>query len=86
MLEAKGRVRLSEPCLEWVRKALTAPGLCLLPLTPEIAVESSRLPGVMHKDPADRMLAATARILGGVLVTQQLLDYGSQGFVSVLRT
>lgn len=87
MLEAKGRVRFAEPCLDWVRKALTAPGLHLLPLTPEIAVESSHLPGTIHRDPADRMLAATARILGGVLVThdQQLLDYGSQGFVSTLR-
>jgi len=87
MLESKGRVRFSEPCLDWVRKALTAPGLHLLPLTPEIAIETSRLPGVLHKDPADRMLAATARILGGILVThdQLLLDYGSQGFVSVLH-
>lgn len=38
------------------------------------------------KDPADRMIAATARSLGGVLVTgdRQLLDYGAQGFVATL--
>jgi len=87
MLESKGRIRFAEPCLDWVRKALTAPGLHLLPLTPEIAIETSRLPGVLHKDPVDRMLAATARILGGVLVTHDrlLLEYGNQGFVSVLE-
>ncbi|MDF5715569.1 MAG: type II toxin-antitoxin system VapC family toxin [Rhizonema sp. NSF051] len=87
MLESKGRIRFAEPCLDWVRKALTAPGLHLLPLTPEIAIETSRLPGVLHRDPADRMLAATARILGGVLVTHDhlLLEYGNQGFVSVLQ-
>ncbi len=80
-------MRFAEPCLDWIRKAITAPGLHLLPLTPEIALESSRLPGILHRDPADRMLAATARILGGILVTddKQLLDYGDQGFVSVLR-
>ncbi len=87
MLESKGRIRFAEPSLDWVRKALTAPGLHLLPLTPEIAIETSRLPGVLHKDPVDRMLVATARILGGILVThdQLLLDYGSQGFVSILQ-
>lgn len=87
MLESKGRIRFAEPCLDWVRKALTAPGLHLVPLTPEIAIETSRLPGVLHKDPVDRMLAATARILGGVLVTHDhlLLEYGKQGFVSVLE-
>ena len=63
-----------------------APGLRLLPLTPEIAVESSRLPGAIHADPVDRMIVATARSLGGVLVScdRQLLDYGAQGFVSTL--
>ncbi len=86
MLETKGRLRFAKPCLDWVREALAAPGLHLLPLSCEIAIETSRLPGVLHRDPVDRMLVATARILGGILVThdQLLLDYGSQGFVSVL--
>ena len=86
MLEAKGRVRFAQPCLDWVRQALSAPGLRLLPLTPEIAVESSRLPGAIHADPADRMIVATARSLGGVLVSgdRQLLEYGAGGFVSTL--
>jgi PIN domain nuclease of toxin-antitoxin system len=39
MLESKGRIRFAEPSLDWVRKALTAPGLHLLPLTPEIAIK-----------------------------------------------
>lgn len=87
MLEAKGRIRLNNICLDWVREALNAPGVQLLPLTPEIAVESSRLPGELHGDPADRILAATARILGGTLVTQdrRLIDYGEQAYISILR-
>ena len=50
--------------MEWVRQALDTPGLTLVPLTPEIAVDSTRLPGNLHGDPADRILVATARNLG----------------------
>jgi len=86
MLEAKGRIRLNKPCLDWVQEALNAPGVRLLPLTPEIAVESSRLPGNFHGDPSDRILAATARLLKATLVTKdlKLLGYGNQGFFAVM--
>ncbi len=65
-------------CMEWIRRALETPGLTLVPLTPEIAVDSTRLPGDLHGDPADRMLVATARHIGARLMTrdQPLLDYG----------
>jgi PIN domain nuclease of toxin-antitoxin system len=80
MLEAKGRLALKMSCTEWVNQALATPGLSLVPLTPEIAIESSRLPGEIHADPADRILIATARITGAQLLTadQRLLDYGRQ--------
>lgn len=85
MLEARGRITLSRSLDEWVRAALTAPGLRLVDLTPEIAVESTRLPGKPHGDPADRMIIATARILGGTLVTcdDPILAYGGSGHLSV---
>ena len=78
LLESKGRIRIHMDRLEWVRRALETPGLSLVPLTPEIAVESTRLPGNLHADPADRILVATARDLGACLMTrdQALLDYG----------
>ncbi|MGB7088056.1 MAG: type II toxin-antitoxin system VapC family toxin [Phormidesmis sp.] len=87
MLEAKGRIQLQKTCLDWVREALTAPKLSLLPLTPEIAVESSRLPGTIHGDPSDRILAATSRLVSASLVTKdrQLLAYGQQSFISVIE-
>ena len=80
MLEAKGRLALKMSCTEWVNQALATPGLSLLLLTSEIAIESSRLPGEIHADPADRILIATARITGAQLLTadQRLLDYGRQ--------
>ena len=80
LLEAKGRLELKMSCLDWVNQALASPGLSLVPLTPEIAIESSRLPGEMHADPADRILLATARVTGAQLLTadQRLLAYGRQ--------
>lgn len=86
MLESKGRIQLQSNCLDWVRNALKAPRVRLLPLTPEVAVESSRLPGDIHGDPSDRILAATSRLEGASLVTKdrQLQRYGQQSFISVV--
>lgn len=87
MLEAKGRIALDIEVSEWVRQALAAPGISLVPLTPDIALASSRLPGELHGDPADRIIAATARSLDAVLVTrdQGLISYGELGYVAVLE-
>src|SRR5215212_3075247 len=52
LLDAKRRIDLFTPCEQWVTKALDTPGLTLVPLTPEIAVHSTRLPGNFHSDPA----------------------------------
>ena len=80
MLEAKGRIELPLGCLEWVQRALEAPGLALVPLTTEVAVASSRLPGAFHGDPVDRILVATARDLDATLVTQdsKILAYSKE--------
>jgi len=86
MLESKGRIRFSCDCLDWVRQALSAPGMRLLPLTPEIAVASTRLPGQFHGDPADRILVASARLhaLGLVTHDERILAYGADQYVSVV--
>jgi PIN domain nuclease of toxin-antitoxin system len=83
LLDAKGRISLSLPCLTWVRTALERSGAVTFPLTPEIAVESNHLPGTFHSDPIDRMLIATARVEGLTLVTRDraILDYAAQGHV-----
>lgn len=85
MLETKGRLTLSRPLDEWVSRALAAPGIRLAELTPAVALESSRLPGEPHGDPADRILLATTRILGATLVTcdDRILAYGADGHVRV---
>jgi PIN domain nuclease of toxin-antitoxin system len=85
MLEEKGRVRLHLPCEQWVAEALATPGLTLVPLTPEIAVHSTRLPGNFHSDPADRIIAATARITGARLATcdRKMIAYARQRHITV---
>jgi len=69
LLVSKGRLKLNADVMEWLRNALGKPGVTLVPLEPEIAVASTRLPWVMHADRADRILVATARYLGVTLVT-----------------
>jgi PIN domain nuclease of toxin-antitoxin system len=87
MLEARGRISLSRPVEDWVHAALHAPGVRLLPLSPEIAIESTRLPGAPHGDPADRILMASARHLGGQLATcdREILAYAAGGQLRVLN-
>ena len=58
-----GRLTLPQDIAEWVGVALDYPGVRLIELTPAIAIESTRLPQPFHKDPADQMLVATARVL-----------------------
>jgi PIN domain nuclease of toxin-antitoxin system len=53
----------------WLRDAASAPHLEVLPLTVEVAIESERLPASFPPDPADRLIAATARVHGLTLLT-----------------
>lgn len=80
-LENKSKVQLTLNIDEWLKQSFADDGIQLVPLSPEIAVASTRLPGNLHRDPADRILAATARIEGLTLLTRdvRLLDYGRKG-------
>ena len=69
VLVAKGRLVLPIDVKDWMEQALAYPGLQLLPLTPVIAIESTRLPGTFHSDPADRIIVATSRLLAIPLLT-----------------
>ena len=63
--------RLEIPCdiREWFERALSYPGIRILELTPEIAIDSTQVPGKFHRDPADQIIVATARIYNCPLVT-----------------
>ena len=86
LLEAARRIELSVDVRAWVCRALAFPGVRLKGLSPSIAIESTRLPGQLHRDPADRILIATARLLGAALVTcdKRILAYAKKGHVKVV--
>jgi PIN domain nuclease of toxin-antitoxin system len=86
MLVAKGRLALTQDVGDWLGQALHHLGMQLQPLSVEIAVASTRLPGELHGDPADRLIAATARVLDATLVTvdEKLLAYAAAGHLKVL--
>ncbi len=71
-LLAHHRIVLSTPAggwPDWLRDAASAPGLEVLPLTVEVAIASEQLPASFPKDPADRLIVATARLHGLTLIT-----------------
>ena len=72
-----GRLELSCPIEEWMEQAVAYPGMQLLELTPQIAIESTKLPGSFHRDPADQIIVATARIYDISLLTadSRILQY-----------
>lgn len=87
MLVSKGRLVLDRDVGEWVQAALSQPGIRLEALSPEIAVASTRLPGNLHADPADRIISATVRHSAAALLTddQLLLDYGKAGHLKTIK-
>ena len=86
MLQASRRLELVQDVRTWVGRALSFPGVRLKGLSPSIAIESTRLPGTPRRDPADRILIATARLIGATLVTcdEAILAYAADGHVRVL--
>ena len=71
------RLQLPLPVEQWLSQALSYPGVQLLDLTPRIVVESTQLPGQFHRDPADQLIVATARVFRCPLVTvdAKILQY-----------
>ena len=68
-LVERGRLTLPCPVFDWIQQALSYPGVRLIELSPRICVESTQLPGEFHRDPADQIIVATARVLDAPLVT-----------------
>ncbi|MBI3682172.1 MAG: type II toxin-antitoxin system VapC family toxin [Acidobacteria bacterium] len=76
-LVENSRLQLDRPAEEWIARALAHPGIRLLDLTPRIVVESTQLPGSFHRDPADQIIVATARVHDCPLLTidARILNY-----------
>jgi PIN domain nuclease of toxin-antitoxin system len=86
LLVSRNRLSLIARPEFWFQRLLAIPGIRLADLSPEILIASSFLPGNPPRDPADRILLATARDLGATLITRDrlLLKYGEDGQVSTI--
>jgi PIN domain nuclease of toxin-antitoxin system len=70
---ARGRIVVAHEgssWADWLRDASNLPSLEILPLTVEIAIESERFTPRFPKDPADRLIAATARVHNLTVLTR----------------
>ena len=69
MLIERGRVALSMDVAQWLSNLASIEAVRFVPVDNEIAVKSTELPGEFHRDPADRIIVATARKFAAPLVT-----------------
>jgi PIN domain nuclease of toxin-antitoxin system len=70
MLVEREKLVFSMDVGSWLATVSAIEAVRFVPIDPEIAVKSVGLPGEFHKDPADRMIVATARKLAVPLVTK----------------
>lgn len=68
-LVQSGRLELTLPLEDWLEQALAYPKVVIVPLSAAIALESTRLPPPFHKDSADEIIVATARVMKCALLT-----------------
>ena len=77
MLVEKGRLVLTMDVAQWFEHVKRIDGLRMVPVDETVGILSTQLPGEFHKDPADRMIVATARKFAIALVTadEKILAY-----------
>jgi len=77
MLIVNGRLVLSMDVENWLDEVSQIDGVRFVPVDNEIGIKSTMLPGEFHKDPADRIIVATARKLAIPLVTadEKIINY-----------
>ncbi len=69
-LSALGRIRLHLPIREWLEAAVAPPLVQRISISPAVAAGVASLPDSFHRDPADRIIVASAQLLGATLLTQ----------------
>jgi len=70
ILVSRGRLKLTMKPADWVAASEALPFFDFVPVSNSIALKSVQLPGILHNDPADRIIIATAVSLGATLVTK----------------
>ncbi|MFN2447387.1 MAG: type II toxin-antitoxin system VapC family toxin [Vicinamibacterales bacterium] len=70
MLVERGRVVFSVSLPEWLGAAAHSRSVRIVPISMDIAAHTAILPATFHRDPADRLIVATSRVLGLPLLTR----------------
>jgi len=86
LLVAAGRLALPTSPEAWLNRLMQAPPLRLADLTTSVLIASSFLPGQPPRDPADKIIIATARAQNLTVVTRDrhILAYSKAGHVLAL--
>lgn len=86
LLVTRGRIALSVAPRAWFRRLLDLPGVALCAMEPDTLLDSSFLPGTPPRDPADRIILASARSLGLRILTRDraMIAYGQAGHAAIL--
>jgi PIN domain nuclease of toxin-antitoxin system len=87
LLVRKGRFKSSLAPKRWFDRLFSFREITFCAMPAELLLESSFLPGELHGDPADRIIAATAREYGYTVVTRDraLLEYAAAGHLRALE-
>jgi PIN domain nuclease of toxin-antitoxin system len=86
-LVVKNRLQLTLSSDDWFENLLRLPGVRLAPMPPKVLIASASLPGAPPRDPVDRIIAATARAFGFLLITRdgELMLYARAGHVGAVE-
>ena len=73
-----GRIKLRMGLREWLEAAVAPPLVRRASISPAVATQVALLPPTFHRDPADRIVVATAMVHGANLLTQdeRIIDAG----------
>jgi PIN domain nuclease of toxin-antitoxin system len=69
LLVKSGRLHFTATLEDWLAKVESLTNLVFLPIGNAIALAAVNLPEPFHKDPADRLIVATARINACPIIT-----------------
>lgn len=86
-LAAKNRLRLSLSPEAWFDALLGLAGVRLAAMPPTLLIASASLPGEPPRDPVDRIIAATGRAFGYVVITRngELTRYARAGHIELVE-
>jgi PIN domain nuclease of toxin-antitoxin system len=87
LLFSRGLLRAAIRPREYLRRLTSMPGVAMARLSAEILLDSSFLPGAPPRDPAGRIIVATAREHGYTVMTRDaaLLGYAREGYLSAVE-